>query len=185
MHVNNNAPASTSALQIIQIVIAMFFAATLSACSKHEASQPAAAASMNDSDASSPGSSHGGEPAFRAAEEGMTSRDQHTAAGNIQTTYRAYYSGTELKSISEHRTTAAGTTEIGDYDFYGLRLIHYKGAALTSGAQIEIEFDMRGAVTKSTSDAGTVSTEQITAISNRAQLLRSHAIAHRDVSGHG
>jgi hypothetical protein len=101
------------------------------------------------------------------------------SAGGFKTSYSAYFTETQLAKIVEARQ---GPREgHGEYTFTGARLVGYKGTALEREDNIEIAFDMKGAVTSSSKAA----TEQdITQIRTRAQLLRSLALAHRSTTQH-
>lgn len=60
----------------------------------------------------------------------------------------------------------------------------YRGAALGSNDDIELEFDLQGKVLVARAGDKEVSAEEITAIRDRAQSLRSHAVAQHAVQGH-
>mgnify|MGYP006214548457 CR=1 FL=1 len=60
----------------------------------------------------------------------------------------------------------------------------YRGPALGSDANIELEFDLQGKVLVARAGDKRASAEQITAIRDRAQSLRSHAVAQHSVRGH-
>ena len=60
----------------------------------------------------------------------------------------------------------------------------YHGAALDSNDTIELEFDQQGKVLKARAGDKDVSAEAITAIRDRAQSLRSHAVSQYAVKGH-
>ena len=49
---------------------------------------------------------------------------------------------------------------------------------------IELRFNLQGAVELAKSSAGAVAPEQISAIRERAQLLRSHALAQKNNHNH-
>jgi hypothetical protein len=106
-------------------------------------------------------------------------------AGGIASAYQASFKQNQLEEIRETRRFDTSPSAEGRYEFYGARLTKYSGAPLQSAATaIELEFDLRGALIKSHSDAGKVSAEEITAIRGRAQLLRSHALAQRSAHEH-
>lgn len=105
------------------------------------------------------------------------------AAGGIPAKYSASFVDNQLKGIAETRQSGASTQQ-GDYEFYGARLTKYNGAALQGETPIELEFDLRGAITRSRAGSGEVPAEEISAIRARAQLLRSHALAQRSVRAH-
>jgi hypothetical protein len=106
------------------------------------------------------------------------------APGGLATTYEAHFQGNQLQRINEQRKTADGAAAGGEYGFYGARLMQYQGVALQSDARLELKFDMQGSVTAANSSAGKVSDEEISGIRNRAQMLRSHAVARRGTQGH-
>jgi hypothetical protein len=102
------------------------------------------------------------------------------APGGIAATYRATFSADQIKTILETRKAGEAA-----YEFYGARLIKYQGAALGSAQDIELQFDMQGKVLSARAGENTVSAEEISAIRDRAQSLRSHAVAQHAVRGHG
>lgn len=103
------------------------------------------------------------------------------APGGIEASYRATFSEGQIQTLEETRQPDA---RIGSYEFRGARLMKYQGAALGSTANIVLEFDERGKVLVARDGDKAVSAEEIAAIRDRAQSLRSHAVAHRDVRGH-
>lgn len=103
------------------------------------------------------------------------------APGGIEANYRATFSDGQIKTLEETREPGAQT---GAYEFRGARLMKYRGAALGSEANIELEFDQQGKVLVARAGDKEASAEQITAIRDRAQSLRSHAVAQHDVQGH-
>jgi hypothetical protein len=103
------------------------------------------------------------------------------APGGIATSYRATFSNGQIQALQETRESGSQT---GAYEFLGARLMKYRGAALSSAENIELEFDQRGKVLVNRAGDKTASPEEISAIRDRAQSLRSHALAHRDVRGH-
>jgi hypothetical protein len=60
----------------------------------------------------------------------------------------------------------------------------YRGAALGSNDIVELEFDQQGKVLVARADDKVMSADEISAIRDRAQTLRSHAVAQHDVHGH-
>jgi len=113
---------------------------------------------------------------------GDTLEAKMTAAG-IPTVYRARFDKGQLTSISERR----GAGQAGEYQFYGARVTRYVGAPLDEGPDIDIEFDLRGTVVSArpVSGAGAqIPAEEVSAISSRGQLLRSHAVTQRSVKEH-
>jgi hypothetical protein len=104
---------------------------------------------------------------------------------SVPSKYVGHLQDGRLQTIDEERTTADGAAAHGEYSFYEARLMKYRGAALTSQGTIELEFNLHGALTKSHSANGALVTAgEISAIRNRAQLLRSHALAARDTKMH-
>lgn len=103
------------------------------------------------------------------------------APGGIAASYRATFSNGQIKTLEETRQPSEQT---GEYEFHGARLMKYRGAALGSAANIELEFDLQGKVLVARAGEEEVSAEEITAIRDRAQSLRSHAVAQHAVQGH-
>ena len=113
---------------------------------------------------------------------GDTLEAKMTAAG-IPTVYRARFDKGQLTSISERR----GAGQAGEYQFYGARVTRYVGAPLGEGPNIDIEFDLQGAVVSARPVSGAwaqVRAEEVSSISSRGQLLRSHALTQRSVKEH-
>ena len=104
---------------------------------------------------------------------------QINAAG-IAATYAATFADGEQLRIVEQRADSRS----GEYEFRGARLLHYSGAGLSSAEPIELRFSLQGAVELAQSAAGTVAPEEISAIRERAQLLRSHALAQKTSHDH-
>lgn len=97
-------------------------------------------------------------------------------AGGMRIEYAAQFDGDQLTRIVEHRHAEAAVLE-GDYELKGARLLHYRGTKLADSTALDLTFDMQGVLQ---SGAGPhVSDEDIRAVQNRAQLLRSHALAQR------
>jgi hypothetical protein len=117
------------------------------------------------------------DPVPRPAEEFRGS----FAPGGIAATYRAKFSDGKIQSLEETRKPSSQT---GTYEFLGARLMKYRGAALQSADTIELEFDEQGKVLKAQASGKEVSAEEITAIRDRAQSLRSHAVSQHSVQGH-
>lgn len=105
----------------------------------------------------------------------------HGEIGGIATRYEAHFDKGALTSITEARSAAAGELT-GAYTFKGARLLEYKGATIEGAKQISLAFDLQGALT---GGGEGLSAEEIAAITNRAQLLRSLALARRTSQGHG
>jgi len=104
-----------------------------------------------------------------------------TSAGGAATELTAYFDGDHLRRIVETRTAAADASQQGDYRFTEARLTHYAGADSQGNARIELTFDLHGVLTASTPE---VSKDTIAAIRNRAELLRSLALARRTTQQH-
>jgi hypothetical protein len=107
--------------------------------------------------------------------------DGKFAPGGIATSYRATFSDGQIKSLEETREPNAQT---GAYEFLGARLMKYQGVALRSAEKIELQFDQQGKVLVNRAGGKAASAEEISAIRDRAQSLRSHAVAHHDVRDH-
>jgi hypothetical protein len=107
------------------------------------------------------------------------------AAGGVPATYEASFEEGQLKRITEERKPVGAAARRADYVFYGARLLEYSGAALRSDATVALRFDMQGGLASSSGSTGKPDDVEISAIRNRAQLLRSHALARRSVRGHG
>jgi hypothetical protein len=121
----------------------------------------------------------------RSAADSKAVRTEETdgklAPGGIAASYRATFSDGQIRSLEE--TREPGTLK-GVYEFQGARLMKYQGAALSSAEKIELEFDQRGKVLVSRAGDKEVSAEETSAIRDRAQALRSHAVAQHDLRGH-
>ncbi len=109
--------------------------------------------------------------------DGESIRGEANAAG-IATSYVAYFKDQQLERIIETRTSAKNAR--AEYVFTGARLTKFKGQAVGREAQLEIELDMKGAVTR----ALNATPEDIAAVRNRAQLLRSLALSRRATTSH-
>lgn len=103
------------------------------------------------------------------------------APGGIAAEYRATFSEGQIRTIEEKRTADARTA---DYKFQGARLLKYQGAALGSSDEMQLEFDLQGKVLVARAGDKDASPEEISAIRDRAQSLRSHAVAQYAVRGH-
>lgn len=107
------------------------------------------------------------------------------APGGIHASYRATFSEGQIKTLEETRdATATGASSRGNYEFQGARLLKYQGAALGSTDELQLEFDPQGRVLVARAGEKDASPEEISAIRDRAQSLRSHAVAHYSVRGH-
>jgi hypothetical protein len=103
------------------------------------------------------------------------------APGGIDATYTATFNEGKIQRLEETRTA---TSQTGTYEFLGARLMKYHGAALKSNDTLQLEFDQQGKVVVARAGDKEASTEEISAIRDRAQSLRSHAVALHDVRGH-
>jgi hypothetical protein len=106
------------------------------------------------------------------------------ALNGMQAKYIAHLKNARIASIDEERSTQEGRSAHGTYSFYEARLVKYSGEGFKSLGHEQVEFDLRGAVKQAQSDGGTPSTEEIGAIRNRAELLRSHALTQQAVQAH-
>jgi hypothetical protein len=68
--------------------------------------------------------------------------------------------------------------------FYEARLVKYSGDGITVAGHEEVEFDLHGAIKRSQAGTGAVASDEIGAIRNRAELLRSHALAKMATQAH-
>jgi hypothetical protein len=102
-------------------------------------------------------------------------------AGGMAAQYVPYFTGEELRKITERREGAAKPSE---YHFQGARLLRYRGVSLQSETPIELEFDLKGSLVKSRGADAPVADEEVAAVRNRAQILRSHALAQRATHSH-
>ena len=80
--------------------------------------------------------------------------------------------------------TRNGTSQTATYEFLGARLIKYSGAALKSNDHVELELDPSGKLIRASAGDKEASQEEVTAIRDRAQSLRSHAVSQYEVKGH-
>jgi hypothetical protein len=101
-------------------------------------------------------------------------------ASGISASYEAQFSDNRLERIVETRG-AAGSAE---YSFKGARLLHYSGPALHDARAVDLRMDVNGRVLSATAGSEPMSQEQISEITSRAQLLRSHALTQVAVRGH-
>jgi hypothetical protein len=100
--------------------------------------------------------------------------------GAMTASYRAHFEDGQLKRIAEERRDGAKPRQKGEYTFYGARLVEYTGDKL-DGGDIRLQFDMQGALL---SPRGALTDAEVGAVVNRAQLLRSHALAQRSTQSH-
>jgi hypothetical protein len=108
------------------------------------------------------------------------SLSSHINAAGIPATYEATFGAQQQLRISEQRPDSRN----GHYEFRGARLLHYSGSGLSSPDPIELRFDLQGVLTLSKAGAGAVPAEEVSAIRERAQLLRSHALAQETTRDH-
>lgn len=141
----------------------------VAACSKEPATLPAATSPLVEQRAADP------QPAR------IEEFHSKFAPGGIAASYRATFSNGQIQSLHETREPNA---QSGVYEFLGARLMKYQGAALSSSEQVELEFDQQGKLLLNRAGDNAVSPEEISAIRDRAQSLRSHALAHHGVLGH-
>jgi hypothetical protein len=104
----------------------------------------------------------------------------HLNAAGITAKYDATFADGEQLRIVEQRADL----RTGEYEFRGARLLHYSGNGLSSAESIEVRFNLQGALELAKSSAGAVAPEEISAIRERAQLLRSHALAQKNSHDH-
>jgi hypothetical protein len=102
----------------------------------------------------------------------------------IRSTYTAHMKSGRIQSIDEERSSATLPAARGTYSFCEARLLRYRGDAIGGAGSIEVEFDLHGAIKSSHAATGAASAEQIAAIRNRAELLRSHALARQAMQVH-
>jgi hypothetical protein len=102
-------------------------------------------------------------------------------AAGIAATYEATFEEQERLRISEQRADSRR----GEYELRGARLLHYSGSGLSSADAIELRFSLQGVLELAKSgNGGSVAQEEISAIRQRAQLLRSHALAQKTTRDH-
>jgi hypothetical protein len=118
-------------------------------------------------------------PAKTEPANAATLSGQLNAAG-IAAKYDATFADGEQLRIVEQRADS----RTGEYEFRGARLLHYLGNGLSSAASIELRFNLQGAMELAKSSAGAVAPEEISTIRERAQLLRSHALAQKNNHDH-
>jgi hypothetical protein len=105
----------------------------------------------------------------------------HINAAGIEATYQAAFEDEERVRITEQRADSRK----GEYELRGARLLHYSGNGLSSADAIELRFSLQGVLELAKSGSGgTVPQAEISAIRERAQLLRSHALAQKTTRDH-
>jgi hypothetical protein len=102
--------------------------------------------------------------------------------GGIPAEYVAHFEMDQLARIDERRQPPNVSPLRSEYTFKGARLLGYRGAKLTDAAQLDLEFDMQGVL--QSGHGPNVNDEELAAIRNRAQVLRSHALAQRATQMH-
>ena len=119
-------------------------------------------------------------PTNEAAANARTLSGSIVAAG-IAATYEATFEDNERIRIAEQRADSRK----GEYELRGARLLHYSGGGLSSADAIELRFTLQGVLEHAKSGSGgEVSQEEISAIRERAQLLRSHALTQKSTQDH-
>jgi hypothetical protein len=116
-----------------------------------------------------------------------------TELGGSQTTYVPKFQRGQLIEITEERATR-GDLARARYEFQGARLLRYSGASLDGASldgasrdpneQLEIEFNLQGAVISARRGAKPAPQEDIAQVRAHAQLLRSHALAQQATRTH-
>lgn len=108
------------------------------------------------------------------------------APGGVAAKYRAIFNEGQIQRLEETRPERSQeTSQTATYEFQGARLMKYSGVALGSNDTVELEFDLTGKVLTARAGDRPVSSEEISAIRDRAQSLRSHAVSQHAVRGHG
>ena len=151
--------------------IALVLAALLTSCSKQEpppATTPQPAASA---------------PTPSSREDSANVTHAKLNAGGVKASYAAHFDSDKLARIEEERHAPDGATFNGEYTYQGARLLRYRGARVAAPGTLDLQFDLQGAL--QSGQGPDVTNEDIAAIRNRAQLLRSHALAQRSSQGHG
>jgi hypothetical protein len=119
-------------------------------------------------------------PAPELAAAPANTLSSHINAAGIAATYEATFGEQEQLRIAEQRADSRH----GEYEFRGGRLLHYSGSGLSSAEPIEVGFDLQGVMTLSKAGSGPVPAAEVSAIRERAQLLRSHALAQKTSRDH-
>lgn len=151
----------------------------VSGCSQKQPSAPPAPPSSSTNPAAATAQDQG--VTSDVAGPGEQKLVAHVAAGGLPTQYTAYFEQEKLTRLEETRDA---DQRRGSYEFYGARLVRYSGAAVDSGASVTFELSMQGAVESSSSDDNKATDAAISALRDRAQLLRSHALAQRAAHAH-
>jgi putative lipoprotein len=99
------------------------------------------------------------------------------------TTYRAYFRNSQLARIEEGQNK-----QQMQYEYFGARLQHYVARDAATGASLELKFDENGKLSEAAQieqgRAVKVESQTIDQVRNRAALLRSHALATREIKEH-
>jgi len=103
-------------------------------------------------------------------------------AHGVPSEYAAEFVDEKLVKINEQRQSVASQALVGEYTFQGGRLLSYRGAKAQQPAALDLQFDLQG--TLLSGRGPDVTDEDIATIRDRAQLLRSHALAQRAARGH-
>jgi putative lipoprotein len=102
-------------------------------------------------------------------------------------TYRAYFQAATPVRIEEDIATAEHRNAHAEYEFLGARLQHYLSQDAAQGTT-ELKFDEGGklvsAVKRQGGKTDAVAPAEVDALRNRAALLRSHALATREIREH-
>jgi hypothetical protein len=106
------------------------------------------------------------------------------SSNTFESKYTAHLKNGRIARIDETRSARDGHSARGTYSFYEARLIEYNGDAIDSAEHEEVEFDLHGAIKQSQGAAGPLGAAEISAIRNRAELLRSHALTQEAVQLH-
>ena len=154
----------------MRVHLLIVYCCLCAACSDRAASPPQPEQQTNTS-----------EPTVTPEETGDVSRAKLTTGG-IPSQYVAHFENKQLVKIDEERKPEGGATLHGEYTFAGARLMQYRGAKVATPAPLDLQFDLRGAL--QSGSGPDVSDEDVEAVRTRAQLLRSHALAHREISAH-
>ena len=112
----------------------------------------------------------------RVIREHARTVSSHVTAAGIAATYDATFEQGERLRIAEQRADSRN----GEYEFRGARLLHYSGSGLSNAAPSRAPLRSAGRAELAKAASGTVPPEEISAIRERAQLLRSHALAQNE-----
>ena len=104
-------------------------------------------------------------------------------AGNSKSVYAPEFLSGQLIGITEERTSTRGRAR-ARYDFQGARLLRYSGSAFETEGQLEVEFNLQGAVVSANLGSQPASEQEVARAREHAQLLRSHALAQQATRTH-